>query len=92
MRISPGRVTAGGHIKQKLNFKKSQKCQKICLQKLNKNGFKTRFWDDSGAILYVYNILGYREKLSEKTGKSQTILNNNIVSIVLKTTDVLNSF
>ncbi len=52
--------------------------------KLNKNGFKTRLWDDSGTILYVYNILGYRETLSEKTGKSQKMSKNIFFKNVLK--------
>ena len=73
MSISPGRKTAGGHIKQKLNFKKISNMSKNMSLKLNKNCFKTRLWDDSGTIVYVYNLLGYRETLSEKSGKSKNV-------------------
>ena len=69
MCISPGRGVTGV-ILNNLFFKKtkSQKCQKTkCLQNLNKNCLKL----DSRPILYVYNLLGYGETLSEKYGKSQ---------------------
>ncbi len=79
MRISPGRVVKGVRLNKNSILKKSQKCQKLCLYKLNKNCFKTRLWDDSGTILYVYNLLGYRETLSDKSGTSQTIQNSLFV-------------
>ncbi len=49
--------------------KTTQTCQNICLQNLNKTCLKL----DSRPILYAYNLLGYGETLSEKSGKSQTM-------------------
>ncbi len=58
-------------IWNKLFFQKqkTQKYQKICLQNLYNKCLKL----ESRPILYVYNLLGYGETHSEKSGKSQTI-------------------
>ena len=45
----------------------------MCIQNLNKKCLKL----DSRPILYAYNLLGYGESLSEKSGKSQKILKKN---------------
>ena len=71
MSKSRGRVSAGVILNKNTILKKSQKCQKTCLQHLNKKCLKL----DSRPILYVYNLLGYGETLSEKYGKSQKMSN-----------------
>ena len=67
MCISPGRVGIGVILNKKHNSKKLKNVKQICLQNLNKNCLKL----DSRPILYAYNLLGYGETLSEKSGKSQ---------------------
>ncbi len=69
MCISPGRVGIGVILNKNTIQKKLKNVKNICLQNLNKNCLKL----DSRPILYVYNLLGYGETLSDKSGKLQNI-------------------